>query len=103
MTRVHILATGGTIAVGLSVKDAHTVTMYCTDSGIGISEQDLPLIFNRFYRADKARSRGTGGIGVGLSIAKALIEAHGGTIDADSELGEGSTFRLHLPLAKSIH
>ncbi|WP_314587606.1 ATP-binding protein [Paenibacillus terrigena] len=95
--------TGGTIEVGLLVKDASTVTMYCTDSGIGISEQDLPLIFNRFYRADKARSRGTGGIGVGLSIAKALIEAHGGTIDADSELGEGSTFWLHLPLAKSIH
>lgn len=91
---------GGTIDVGVTIEHKDMITIYCRDNGIGISEQDLPLIFNRFYRADKARSRDTGGIGVGLSIAKALIEAHGGTIQAESVLGHGSMFHIDIPEAR---
>jgi two-component system, OmpR family, sensor histidine kinase BaeS len=94
-------AIGGSIDVGITIDHKEMVTIYCRDNGIGISEQDLPLIFNRFYRADKARTRNTGGIGVGLSIAKALIEAHGGTVQAESKIGEGSMFRIDIPLVRS--
>lgn len=92
---------GGSIDVGVTMDQKEMVTIYCRDNGIGISEHDLPLIFNRFYRADKARTRDTGGIGVGLSIAKALIEAHGGTVQAESKIGEGSMFRIDIPLVRS--
>ncbi|MDL1163499.1 HAMP domain-containing sensor histidine kinase, partial [Yersinia pestis] len=94
-------AIGGSIDVGVTIDHKEMVTIYCRDNGIGISEHDLPLIFNRFYRADKARTRDTGGIGVGLSIAKALIEAHGGTVQAESKIGEGSMFRIDIPLVRS--
>lgn len=94
-------AIGGSIDVGITIDHKEMVTIYCRDNGIGISEHDLPLIFNRFYRADKVRTRDTGGIGVGLSIAKALIEALGGTIQAESKIGEGSLFRIDIPLVRS--
>lgn len=94
-------AIGGSIDVGITIDHKEMVTIYCRDNGIGISEQDLPLIFNRFYRADKARTRNTGGIGVGLSIAKALIEAHGGTVQAESKIGEGSMLRIDIPLVRA--
>lgn len=87
---------GGTIEIGLS-SDSNETLIYCWDNGIGMSEHDIPLIFNRFYRVDKSRSRDSGGLGVGLSIAKALVEAHGGTIAAESKLGEGSKFWVKLP------
>ncbi|MEF2247379.1 sensor histidine kinase [Paenibacillus sp. IITD108] len=90
-------AAGGMIEIGMS-SNAKEALIYCSDNGIGISEQDIPLIFNRFYRTDKSRSRDSGGLGVGLSIAKALVEAHGGTISVESELGKGSTFNIRLPL-----
>ena len=67
------------------------------DTGIGISEKDLPNIFERFYRADESRARVTGGSGVGLAIVKASVEAHNGKIIAQSVKGEGSVFKIELP------
>ena len=72
------------------------------DTGIGISDADLPHIFERFYRVDKSRARSGGGSGIGLTIAKHLVEAHGGHIWAESAgLGRGSTFKFSLPAAYS--
>jgi signal transduction histidine kinase len=66
-----------------------------SDTGVGIPEDQLPLIFERFYRADPSRT--AGGAGLGLSIARQIAEAHGGTIEVESTPGEGSTFTLLLP------
>ena len=70
------------------------------DTGIGIPEEAQEHLFERFYRVDKARSRGTGGTGLGLAIAERVITLHGGYIDVKSKLGEGSTFTVHLPLLR---
>lgn len=73
------------------------VCVTVSDEGIGISERDLPRIFDRFYRVDQGRSRDAGGSGLGLAISQRIVEDHGGTLVAESQLGRGSTFRLSLP------
>jgi signal transduction histidine kinase len=87
---------GGTITLGLEVEDGWVKVSVC-DTGIGISEDQIQMIFDRFYRTDKARSRELGGSGLGLSIAQRLAEAHHGRITVTSKVHEGSTFTLWLP------
>jgi signal transduction histidine kinase len=68
------------------------------DTGVGIPPEHLPHVFDRFYRVDAGRSRDSGGTGLGLSIVRWVVEAHSGTVHADSEVGHGSTFTVRLPL-----
>ena len=68
------------------------------DQGMGISSEDLPRVFTAFFRGERSRSRGTGGVGLGLTLAKRIIEAHGGSIEVESTVGQGSLFRAYLPL-----
>jgi heavy metal sensor kinase len=89
---------GGRIDIHLASEQGSAI-VEIRDTGIGISEKDLPHIFERFYRADQARSREPGGSGLGLSIALWIVEKHGGRIEAQSTLGSSSVFRLHFPLA----
>ena len=74
-----------------------TVRITIADTGIGIPSEDLPRVFERFYRVDKARSREVGGTGLGLSIVKHVIEQMGGAVTVDSRVGEGSRFTLTVP------
>ena len=89
---------GGKIEVtGDSVETGVIVSI--TDTGIGIPEERLPRIFERFYRVDKDRSKATGGTGLGLSIVRHVAENHGGSITVESAIGEGTTFTIYLPRA----
>jgi two-component system, OmpR family, phosphate regulon sensor histidine kinase PhoR len=78
-----------------------TVEIAVADTGIGIPPREIPRIFERFYRVDRARSREMGGTGLGLSIVKHIVEAHGGTVVVDSEVGKGSRFVVTLPIRSS--
>ncbi len=85
---------------GISItasKEDKMITIHFKDTGIGISAENLPLIFNRFFRADEARSRYAGGAGLGLAIAREIVNAHMGTIEADSQLGIGTEFVIRIP------
>ena len=79
-------------------QEGEQVVLEVRDTGVGISPDNLPRIFDRFYRTDTARSSETGGIGLGLSIAKKIVELHEGRLDVESELGKGSVFRVYLPV-----
>jgi two-component system sensor histidine kinase SenX3 len=90
---------GGRVGVGVTVRD-DTVEIAVIDQGIGIAEEDLERVFERFYRVDQARSRNTGGSGLGLSIVKHTVQNHGGEVRVWSQPGRGSTFMIRLPLAE---
>ncbi|HWF86823.1 MAG TPA: ATP-binding protein [Vicinamibacterales bacterium] len=89
---------GGRIDV--AIERAHDrACVVVRDTGIGISAEDVPRLFERFYRSDKARSRDSGGSGLGLSIARWIVDAHRGSITVESRLGTGSEFRVALPMS----
>ena len=93
---------GGQVRISVHRQGASTVLIHVADDGEGIPPDQLGHIFERFYRGDAARSRDNGGAGIGLTISKALIEAHGGTLTATSPgPGRGAVFALHLPLSPS--
>lgn len=87
---------GGSVTISAGVADGQ-VTIAVADTGSGISAEDLPRVFDRFWRAEKSRSRQTGGSGLGLAIVRKLVEAHHGTVQAESQPTKGSTFTVHLP------
>ena len=80
-------------------QDAGAVQLTVEDSGIGISEEDLGNLFERFFRARSATEQAIPGTGLGLAISKGIVEAHGGTLRVESELGRGSAFTVSLPAA----
>ncbi|MDP9405985.1 MAG: ATP-binding protein, partial [Actinomycetota bacterium] len=88
---------GGVVRASVR-REAAEVVLEVVDDGIGIAEVDRDRVFERFYRVDKARSRAVGGTGLGLSIVRHAAERHGGAVTVRSVLGEGSTFRVVLPV-----
>ncbi|MFE6305541.1 ATP-binding protein [Nocardiopsis sp. NPDC057823] len=89
---------GGTVTVQAHRAGSEAV-LRVSDTGVGIAREDLPHVFDRFWRADKSRNRRTGGSGLGLAIVRGLVELHGGTVAVSSTVGEGTAFTLRLPLA----
>jgi signal transduction histidine kinase len=95
---VRYTPSAGSIDLALEAKNEKAV-IAVRDTGIGISDEDRPRIFERFYRADKARSRALGGAGLGLAIAQWIVEQHHGSIAVVSSLGKGSEFIVELPMS----
>jgi signal transduction histidine kinase len=95
---VRFTPSGGRVTVRASRING-VVDVTVADTGPGIAPEHLPRLFERFYRVDSARSRDEGGTGIGLAIARSVVEAHGGRIWAESEPGKGSTFTFQLPVA----
>lgn len=93
---------GGRVTLSLGTEDGRKprAVLAVSDTGIGIASEDLPHLFDRFYRVDKARTRDAGGAGLGLSICKEIVDSMGGAIDVKSEPGEGTAFTVRLPLTK---
>ena len=90
------LKSNGKVYVSLKEKDEN-IKIQVIDNGIGIKKEEIPYIFERFYRSDVSRNRETGGSGIGLTIAKSIVEAHGGTISVQSNFNNGTTFTITLP------
>ncbi|MBD1870883.1 two-component sensor histidine kinase [Leptolyngbya sp. FACHB-671] len=88
---------GGTVTLS-AIQQTQQIVIRVQDTGVGISAEDLPQVFERFYRVDQVRSRHTGGFGLGLAIVQQIIHAHQGKITATSKIGEGTTFQIELPL-----
>jgi signal transduction histidine kinase len=80
------------------VGEARSVAILVRDTGEGIAPEHLSHIFDRFYRADPSRDRATGGAGIGLSVARGIVQAHGGAIDVRSVVGQGTEFTITLPV-----
>lgn len=96
---IKYLDVNGEVLVTL-VKEKNNIIIRVKDNGTGIEKKDLPYVFDRFYRSDSSRNKNTGGTGLGLSIVKSIVEAHGGTINIDSILGQGTEFIIVLPINK---
>ena len=94
---VKYTSSGGHIRLAACEGEKNTVRITVQDDGIGIPAEDVPRLFERFYRVDKARSRAAGGTGLGLAIAKEIVEKHGGHIELESEYGKGTTVHITLP------
>jgi signal transduction histidine kinase len=92
---IHYTPAEGEVRVSTRAENGFAI-LVVADSGIGIDAADLPHVFERFYRADRARSRSEGRSGLGLAISKAIVDAHGGTIEVTSQIGQGSVFTLRL-------
>lgn len=93
-------ADGGTVSVRIRCEDGECYAVEVTDTGAGVPSKSLPRIFERFYRADTSRAREVGGTGLGLAIVRHLVQQMGGEVDAESELGRGTTIRFSLPVAE---
>ncbi|MCS6861247.1 MAG: ATP-binding protein, partial [Abditibacteriales bacterium] len=93
---LHYTPAGGAVTIS-AVEQNGFIEVAVEDTGIGIPPADLPRIFERFYRVDKARSRERGGSGLGLAIVKHIVEAHGGRVSVQSEVGKGTRFTFTLP------
>ena len=91
---------GGIVAVTAERGDAGRVAFAVVDTGVGIAPEDLPHVFERFYRADPSRARASGGFGLGLAIVRDLVKAMGGSVEVESVVGEGTRFRVLLPAAR---
>lgn len=87
----------GTVTVSLANEFSYA-KISVSDTGVGIPKEDLPYVFERFYKADKARTRSKGGTGLGLAIARNIVEAHGGNIKVESVEKEGTSFTFYLPM-----
>ena len=93
-------AAGSTVTLELTQVE-QDVIFKVVDQGEGIPAESLPYVFDPFYRADTARNRASGGAGVGLSLTKAMVSLHSGTIDVTSTFGQGATFTIHLPVQQA--
>jgi signal transduction histidine kinase len=90
----------GKVSVDMQFSD-DLLKVFVVDTGVGISKQDLPFIFERFYRSESDRSRQSGGSGLGLAIVKSIIMAHNGQLSVASELNQGTTFTIELPIVNT--
>jgi signal transduction histidine kinase len=100
MNAVQHSAAGGAVKVSVRVDDARRAVLQVADEGAGIAAENLPHIFERFYREDRSRSRETGGAGLGLAICKSIVEGAGGTIGVESGVGRGTKVTVSFALAE---
>ena len=89
------------VSVDVRGGEGNAVSVTVTDDGSGMPEEDLPFVFDRYYRVDSSRTRATGGAGLGLTVVKQLVDMHGGRVQVESTLGKGSQFTFELPVSET--